>query len=354
VAGGNRRGKPAPQGGGIDATEFRRLIDEAKERHNISDVVGRHTKLKKRGGREMVGLCPFHSEKSPSFEVNDGKGTYHCWGCGAGGDAMSFLMKKDGLSFTEAYRSLTGDDFPVVSEEERAKRKAEDAQALAQRVSIAREIWSRGVPPIGTPAEVYARSRGITMALPDTVRFVMAPRWRDAETGEVGRDYPAMACALQNDTGLLVGVQCVFLADGGRRKYERVRDDGTKAKAKLSFGTIVGSAFWASDWNLLSRHEDTPPVGEVIVCEGPEDGLSLAQEMPGRAVLVACGTALMPQLALIPTVRNVVLAGDNNAAGRAAVETTRAAFIDRGLAVRTMYPKPDFKDWNDQLRGISA
>ena len=92
----------------------------------------------------------------------------------------------------------------------------------------------------------------------------------------------------------------------------------------------------------------------VIVCEGPEDGLTLAQELDGDPVLVACGTSLMPRLDLPLSVRNVVLAGDNNPAGRAAVAEATGVFVDRGLTVTPIYPKPGFKDWNDELRGVRS
>lgn len=328
-----------------NGADFRQQVDGAKAQHNLSDILGRHTDLKRRNPREMVGLCPFHNEKSPSFEVNDIKGTFYCHGCGIGGDHMTALTKLDGLTFYEALAMLSGDQFPVVSEADRAKRKAADASAVAERVAIGRDIWSRSVPAIGTPAEVYARSRGIVMDIPDSVRFVMAPRWRNPETGEAGRDYPAMACALQDVTGDVVGVQCVFLADGGRRKYDRAREDGTKAKAKLSFGTVVGSAFRASGMSNAAP-------AEVVVAEGPENGMSLAQGLPGASVYVSCGTALMPRIALPLSVRSVVLAGDNDDAGRVAVSNAAEAFTEQGRAVRTMYPADGFSDWNNELRGI--
>jgi DNA primase len=332
-----------------DAPDFRRLVDEAKASHNLSDIVSRHTVLKRRSAAEMAGLCPFHEERSPSFEVNDAKGTWHCWGGCGGGDAMSFLMRADGMTFMEAYRSLAGSDFPVISAEEQAKRKGQDAATMAQRMAIARDIWARSVDPIGTPAEVYARSRGITMPLPNTVRFVVTPRWRDPETGEVGRDYPAMACALQDAAGEVVGVQCVFLSDGGAAKYTATKRDGTKAKAKLSYGAIIGSAFRASGYD-----SDAPPPEHVTVCEGPEDGLTLAQGLAGAAVYVACGTALMPRVCLPSSVKRVTLAGDNNDAGREAVGKCVGEFETRGLDVLQMFPAQGFKDWNDELRGVRA
>lgn len=325
-----------------DAADFQRRMDEAKGRHNLSDVVRRHTHLRKRGAREMVGLCPFHSEKTPSFEVNDNKGAYHCHGCGASGDALTFLMQKDGLSFRDAFEALTGDTFPTISDEERVRRKEADARETAERIGLARSIWAASLPPAGTPAEVYARSRGITMDLPPSVRFVMTPRYRNADTGEVGRDHPAMACALVDADGRLVGVQCIFLADGGRRKYERVRADGSKAKAKLTFGVLTGAAFRLG-----------PKSESILKCEGPEDALTLRQET-GRTVWAACGTANLAQLIYPPWVRHVCVAGDNGQAGRAAAERAMQADLALGLTVDKTFPADAFKDWNDQLRGIRS
>ena len=322
--------------------EFERFVRDARDRHNLSDIIGRHTDLKKRGPNEMVGLCCFHSERTPSLEVNDSKGTYHCHGCGAGGDAITFLTAKEGLSFMDALRWLSGDALPVVSKAERARRKAQSARKLQGRINLARSIWADAVPPQGTAVEVYAKSRGITILLPPTIRFVATPRWRNTETGEVGPNVPAMACALQNRNGAVVGVQCVFLDDGGRRKYERQRSDGSIAKAKLSFGVVVGSALRLG-----------PATREVVVCEGPEDGLSLLQQSPDRSIWVSCGTAGMPRIEFPAAVSKVILAGDNGEAGRTAVDEARSAYGASGLATTEIFPDARFKDWNDELRGIA-
>lgn len=330
--------------GRLGETEFRDLVDKARERHSISDIVGRHTALKKRGARELVGLCPFHSERSPSFEVNDVKGTYHCWGCGKSGDAITFLMDCEGMTFRAAVETLSGDTFPVISEEERARRKAEDQRAAAERIALARSIWARSIPATpDSPAGIYAQARGITTELPPTVRFVMTPRWHDPETGEAGRDHPAMACALQDVTGAVVGVQCVFLEDGGSRKWSRPRADGSVGKAKLSFGQVVGSAVRLG-----------PVRSHIISCEGPEDGLTLFQRLPGKSVWVTCGTAMLSRVVYPPEVHSVCFAGDNNAAGRLAVAQARDAAISAGLIPSEAYPAEGFKDWNDELRGIRA
>lgn len=323
--------------------EFEQLVQAAKAQHNLSDIIGRHTDLKKRGSQEKVGLCPFHSERTPSFEVNDAKGQYYCHGCGKAGDAITFLMEREGMNFRAAYQALAGDNFPLVSDEERARRAAEDEQKMADRIALARSIWATSVPAAGTPAEVYARSRGITMALPDAVRFVMAPRWRDPKTGECGRDHPAMVCAMQDNSDEVVGVQCVFLQSGGREKYQRARADGSQAKAKLSYGKIVGAAVRLG-----------PTADRIVFCEGPEDGLTLAQSLPGQSVWVACGTAMMPRMKFPRSVRSLILAGDNNQAGRAAVAKARIVHAASGLSVEEVYPDAPFKDWNDQHMGVRS
>jgi DNA primase len=322
--------------------EFRALVDAARDRHLLSDIVGRHTTLKKRGARELVGLCCFHQERTPSLEINDSKGTYYCHGCGSSGDAYRFLMRQEGMTFRQAYETLAGDEFPIISEEERAKRKAEDERLTAARIELARSIWGNSVPLLGTIGERYVRGRGITADLPDTVRFVMAPRWRNEETGEVGRDYPAVVCAGQDVNDAVTAVQCIFLSPDGRTKFERVRDDGTKAKAKLTWGILAGSALRFG-----------PPAEHVVCCEGPEDGWTLMQKLPDKSVWAAGGTALMARVIWPPIVQSVCFAGDNGAAGVAAVENAKTAALEQNVKARGTYPPPEFKDWNDQLRGIS-
>ncbi|MBX9815167.1 MAG: DNA primase [Proteobacteria bacterium SG_bin5] len=325
------------------AFEIARIAQEAKDRHNLSDIVGRYTTLKRRGTHELVGLCPFHDERTPSFEVNDAKAVYHCWGCGASGDAITFLMERCGMRFVDAVRSLDSDAFPIVSPEDRAKRQRLNREAAQERIDRARSIWSAARAPAGTAAEVYLRrARGLSLDLPATVRFAMTPRWRNMETGEVGRDVPAVVCAMQDHDAEVVAVQCVFLEAGGRRKYSRRRADGAPAKAKLTFGQTAGSAFRAAEGNTA----------ELVLCEGPEDALTLAQELPGRAVWASCGTDLLWQVAIPPRFSLITLAGDNNEPGRAAVAKAAEVYQLHGLRVRTMFPDPQFKDFNDQLRGV--
>ena len=99
--------------------DFKKFLDELTSRISISEIVGERVKLTKRG-REYTGLCPFHNEKTPSFTINDSKGFYHCFGCGAHGDVVKFLMDSEGLPFIEAVKKLAsrvGMELPPLSPE---------------------------------------------------------------------------------------------------------------------------------------------------------------------------------------------------------------------------------------------
>lgn len=316
---------------------FRRIVDETKNRYNLTDIVGRTRKVVRASNGEMRALCAFHNERSPSMQVSDAKGAFYCFGCGATGDIIRYVMQVEGCGFMDALRWLGGADLPPVDPAKRAQAADEEAGLRRAAIADAQLIWDRSVNPYGTPAECYLREvRGISMRLPLSVRFGVVPTGRDDE-GRWKQPYPAAVFACRDRSGVVVGVQRVFLTDDGSAKR------WGKA-SKLSLGRPRGSVV------LLSEGA----ADEWIITEGPEDGLSLAQELPGRTVGVALGTAMMPAIDYPPTVRTVTIAGQNDAPGRAAVEKARAALVERGLAVRLMFPADGFKDFNDQLRGIAS
>ncbi len=318
---------------------FRRAIDEAKQRYNISDVVARTRKVTRAGKNEMRALCAFHTERTPSMQLNDVKGTYHCFGCGASGDLVSYVMKTENIGFMDAMRWLGAASLPDVDPAKRAIASAEDEADRLRAIERARVVWEKARPAPGTPAEVYLRSRGIIMPIPHTIRFAMTPAWYDDESGECGPDLPALIGAVVDGDDQLIGLQRVFLADGGKRKA------GMK-KPKRSLGRVKGGA--------LRFNSDADSFGdELIVTEGPEDGLSLAQELD-REVWVTLGTGLMPHIDYPPRIVTIIIAGQNDAPGRAAVEKAEEELIERGYATRTMWPAEGYKDWNDQLRGMRA
>jgi DNA primase len=308
-------------------------VEKIRADYRLSDAVSRRTKLRK-AGRNKVGLCPFHNERSPSFYVYDATDGYHCFGCGANGDIIKFVMETERVDFPTACNMITSGDLPVVPEAEKAKAAEEDAAERAAAIDLAHGVWEDSRAADGTPAETYLRSRGITI-LPKRFRFVLTPTWYDMKTGECGKCVPALVCLITDVADDFLGVQRIFLRDGGRAK-------ANMKNPKLSLGRPAGGAIRIG-----------PPREHVTMVEGPEDGASVAQEL-GRdqSVWVACGTSMMPRMVFPPEVRKLTIGGDNNKAGRAAAQAAKVAQQQRGLEVRAVYPDDAFGDWNDQLRGI--
>ncbi|WP_419816141.1 DUF7146 domain-containing protein [Glacieibacterium sp.] len=310
-------------------------VEAIKAQVSLRDVVARRVQLKPRG-REFLGLCPFHDERTASFGISEDKGMFHCFGCGANGDVIRFVMLSEGLEFLEAARWLQGGDFPAVDPLVRqAALIRDDAERLA-KIADAQALWSSAIPAAGTPATVYARSRGITAPLPGSIRYARTWAWKDYDTGKVGPELPALVGAVQDVSGKVMGVQRIFLKPDGSGKADM-------RAPKRSLGQLAGCAM------RLGR-----AAPHIVVVEGPEDGLTLAQGLPDVSIWVACGTAMMSLLQLPEVVTTVTLAGDNNAPGRFAVETAGAAFVAQGREVRTMFPDPAFADFNDELRGIRS
>src|SRR4051812_14851162 len=98
-------GFPGGSAGGGSRNIDGSVIDQIKQRVDIVEVVGRHVELK-RAGAMFKGLCPFHTERSPSFTVTPSRQSYHCFGCGAHGDAVQFLLEMEGMSFRETIEDL--------------------------------------------------------------------------------------------------------------------------------------------------------------------------------------------------------------------------------------------------------
>ncbi len=122
----------------------------------ISVVVAQHVKLT-RAGREWKACCPFHADKTPSFTVNDDKGFYHCFGCGAHGDLLDFIQAIEQVGLRQAAARVSR--LPVSY---RPPPAADDRDRSAEALAI----WRQASSIKGTPAETYLRSRGLICALP--------------------------------------------------------------------------------------------------------------------------------------------------------------------------------------------
>ena len=160
-------------------------IAEVREKAPIDEVVSQYVTLKNAGGGSMKGLCPFHDEKTPSFNVNTARGFYHCFGCGEGGGVIDFVMKMDGLSFVETVERLAekygvelkreeGDGY-----EERAKGPARGKLIEAHRV--AQEFYAEQLlTPDAAQARQFLTERGFDAAAAETFGLGFAPREGEA------------------------------------------------------------------------------------------------------------------------------------------------------------------------------
>ena len=152
------------------------FVEELRNRLSISQVVGRRVRLQKRG-REHTGLCPFHNEKTPSFTVSDDKNFFHCFGCGAHGDVVGFVMRSEGLPFPEAVERLAreaGMEVPVSSPEER--RKAEKQATLHGALEAAAKWFEAQLRSnSGRAGMEYFRRRGLRDETIDRFRLGFAP-----------------------------------------------------------------------------------------------------------------------------------------------------------------------------------
>ena len=165
------------------------FLDELRARSGLAEVIGRRVKLARKG-REHLGLCPFHKEKTPSFTVNEEKGFYHCFGCQAHGSVFDFVMETEGLSFPEAVEKLAGEagmEVPRDTPEDRERQ--EQRQTLFDVTEKAAVFFERRLRmPEGKKALDYLQGRGLDDAVIQRFRLGFAPDGRDVLKAALARD----------------------------------------------------------------------------------------------------------------------------------------------------------------------
>src|SRR5689334_13139703 len=152
------------------------FLDELRLRTLLSSLIGRSVKLQK-AGREWKACCPFHKEKTPSFTLSDEKGFYHCFGCGAHGDAIRWLTEARGLPFMEAVKELADQaGIEVPAADPRAQERAERAVGLYDVTEAAQAWFVEQLGGIeGAEARAYLKQRGISDATIRKFGFGFAP-----------------------------------------------------------------------------------------------------------------------------------------------------------------------------------
>lgn len=193
-----------------------RFLDELRQRVSLAEIVGRRVKLTRRG-REYVGLCPFHKEKTPSFSAVEDKGFFHCFGCGAHGDVIGFVMQTESLSFPEAVAQLArlaGLEVPQESREER--ERAARVATLQGAVDAACAFFEQMLHGSeGHAARNYLAHRGLDDATIRRFRLGYAPDSRDRLKHALAKQIPE---ALLIEAGLL------RRPEGGGETYDYFRD----------------------------------------------------------------------------------------------------------------------------------
>jgi DNA primase len=325
-------------------------IEEVRARADIAEVIGAHVRLK-RAGRNLVGLCPFHNEKTPSFSVNAERGFFHCFGCGAGGTVFDFVMRVEALNFAEALQMLARRYGIALPEHGGAGGpSANERDALGRANQFAADFYAHVLwnTQDGVLAREYLKSRGITVETARTFMVGFAPA-RPANLAaniakrglvdaaikvglvrreEGGAPYDMFRARLMfpiRDT------QGRVIAFGGRvldnrlPKYINSPESPLYSKARALYG-------------LYESRQEIAKLDRAAVVEGYIDTIALWQAGFQYAV-ASLGTSLtVEQLRLLSRyTRNVIACFDGDAAGRKASLRALEIFLQAGLLGRGVF-----------------
>jgi DNA primase len=327
----------------------REKIDDVRERTNIVEVVKRHVELKRAGTGSWKGLCPFHSEKTPSFHVNEARHYFHCFGCGEKGDVIGFLEKVEQRSFMEVLQDLAGaagvelEAKPLTPAERTARREAESERERMFRVmdTAAQYFQEQYASPAGAAARAYVEKRGIGAAVAARFRVGYAPgKWDGLSSFLAGKKIPAsdlerLGLVGVNERGRfdffrdrvmlpVIDRQKRVIGFGGRvldpeikdRKYVNSPDSPLFHKKEQLYGLHA-----ALDAIRKSR--------VAIVVEGNFDVLTL-HEAGIESAVAPMGTALTAEQAgiLKQVADTVVVVFDGDAAGQRAAQKAIPLFVE--------------------------
>lgn len=332
------------------------VLQAIRDRADIVEVVKAEVELR-RSGVSMKGLCPFHNEKTPSFHVSTARGTYHCFGCDAHGDAIRFVRETRNLGFVEALRFLGerfGVEIPEVemtSEEAAADReKKERRDWLLKANELAMAFYQRALgQPSGQEGRQYLERRAIGAQIVESFRLGYAdPEW-DTLVQDLARnrvphkfvveaglarerrggglyDYfrQRLVCPISDHLGRVVAFSCRALGpeDKETAKYINSPESAVFRKGRTLFG-------------LEQARASIRQKGRAVVVEGNFDVLTLHQAGCSEAV-ASLGTALtVDQVArLHKQTEEAVLLYDGDSAGRKSALKAAPLFVDEGLDFR--------------------
>ncbi len=323
------------------------FIADLLNRVDIVDVVGQHVKLKK-AGANYQGLCPFHSEKSPSFSVSPTKQFYHCFGCGAHGSAISFLMEYSGLGYVDAIEDLARSAGLDVPREERTANdvaRQQQAMALSEVMSTAAD-WYRQQLKGSTRAVEYLKGRGLTGDIAKRYALGYAPDgWQGLEAvfgpytndevaktlvegglviqGEQSEGAPVkrydrfrdrVMFPIRNPKGQTIGFGGRIL-DQGEPKYLNSPETPLFSKGNTLYG-------------LFEARQAIRSQEYVLVCEGYMDVVALAQlGFPNAVATLGTACTANHVRMLLRQTDKVVFSFDGDSAGQRAAQRALEACL---------------------------
>jgi len=346
------------------------FVDDLKSHLDIVQVVGERVPLRKAGGASWKGLCPFHGEKTPSFNVHADKQFFHCFGCGASGDVIEFVKRSDSLTFPDAVRQLAGRAGMTVPEAEDGRADAEsarDREALLKVHEVA-AAWFKAQlqAPIGRNALRVIHDRGMTAETSELLGFGYAPnRGLSAHLLKSGFAEPVLiksGLVYKRDDGqlrdrfrnrLMIPIYRetgAVIAFGGR-----ALDEGEVAKYLNSPETAIytkGRTLYGLNWakQAITRQK------YAVLVEGYFDWAQ-AYQAGIQNVVASSGTALtITQVRLLHRyAAKVVLSFDPDAAGQKAAAQSSELFVAEGFQVNVaMLPAGDDPDNYIRKHGAAA
>ncbi len=309
------------------------FIQDLLSRIDIVDVVGRYVQLKK-GGANFMGLCPFHNEKSPSFTVSPSKQFYHCFGCGAHGTAIGFLIEYSGMGFVEAVKDLAQSSGMVVPDQQERITPGQRVRTLALSDVMTQACdYYRGQLRNAPNAIAYLKRRGLTGEIAARFGMGYAPEgWDNLRSVFPDYELPALV-----EAGLVIDKSDE--GGGGRKRYDRFRER-IMFPIRNQKGQVIGFGGRILDqgepkylnspetplfskghelYGLFEARQAIRDAGYVLVTEGYMDVVALAQLGFAHAVATlgtACSAIHVQKL--LRHTDQVVFSFDGDAAGRRA------------------------------------
>ena len=327
------------------------IVDQVRQAANIVEIASQYTTLRARG-RKHVGLCPFHSEKTPSFTVDAEKNLFHCFGCGVGGDVFTLVMEKENMSFPEALKTLADRYHIPLPEQRRISPQALKLEEQIHKINDAALAYFRKTlaqTGEGKKAQEYLKKRGIPESTAEEFKLGYALNTWDALTAFFKAK--GTAPSLLEKAGLVVpgrkggeyydrfrgrlifpifGLTGKVVGFGGRSlfnqepKYLNSPETPVYAKGQMLYG-------------LNFSKEAVRNAGEAILVEGYTDFLSLYRAGFKNCV-ASLGTALTPQqVALVQRFApKIAVNYDGDAAGRTAAFRAVPICFEKGLETRVL------------------